>query len=54
MVRLKAKFFLFKGIALADFNSNMVRLKEEVLNKEVRADVFQFQHGSIKSYRMQV
>ena len=53
MVRLKVGNVRAKNFVVIYFNSNMVRLKEEV--EELSIDVaikFQFQYGSIKSSGM--
>jgi len=51
MVRLKA-FCAFRSFfSAADFNSNMVRLKEDEAKLNDLGDkIFQFQYGSIKSF----
>jgi len=50
MVRLKAKKEEIQKKIAENFNSNMVRLKED-LKKHIAIDFieFQFQYGSIKS-----
>ena len=50
MVRLKVLILIFALIRFSCFNSNMVRLKAELLeHKGVVQYVFQFQYGAIKS-----